>query len=365
MAKINLHLYSGLLDMRSIKTIKVLSLYFDKFYLSGIGSQNNLIKKRSKKIEQIYLSKKKNLLVWYFKNIIFFKNKDIKLINVHSVGALPLGVILKIINSSKLIYDAHELESETNHKSKLYKYFAKLLEIICIRYVDYMFVVSDSISEWYQNKYSIEKPTVIYNSPILKKTLKKNKFRSIFSLKKNQKIFLYQGGIGENRGVELILKSFSKRQCNKSVIIFLGSGPLEYLVKEYSRKFNNIYFHPPVSNNLLLEYTKSADFGFALLENTCLNHDYCLGNKFFEYICSGVPPIVSNLKEMKKFIKLYDCGYYIKSTENSLNNLIDKLIKVDLKNKIKNCEIAATLNCWQVQEKKLKKKYKFILNETS
>lgn len=363
MAKINLHLYSGLLDMRSIKTIKVLNLYFNKFYLSGIGKQNDLIKKKSKKIEQIYLSKKKNLLAWYYKNIIYFKNKNIRLINVHSVGALPLGVILKKINSSKLIYDAHELESETNHKSKINKFIAKLLETIFIKYVDHMFVVSDSISEWYKNEYSIKKPTVIYNSPILRKTLKINKFRSIFKLKKDQKIFLYQGGIGENRGIELILKSFSKRKCNKSVAIFLGSGPLEKLVKEYSRKFNNIFFHPPVRNDLLLEYTKSADFGFALLENTCLNHNYCLGNKFFEYICSGVPPIVSNLKEMKRFVKLHECGYHIKTTVNSLNNLIDKLIKTNIKNKIKNCENAAKQICWQVQEKKLKKNYKFILNE--
>ena len=363
MKKINLHLYSGLLDAKAIKIAKVLNSKFDTFYLSGIGNNKYKLKNKSSKILQIYLSEKKNLLFWYLKNFFFFKKKNIKLINVHSVGALPLGFILKIINSSKLIYDTHELETETSQKSKIKKYIAKLLEIIFIKYVDHVFVVSESISNWYHEKYKIKKPTVIYNSPILKKNLKKNILREKFKLKKNQKIFLYQGGMSKERGVELILEVFSKRNSNNAVVIFMGFGPLKKLVKKLSTKYKNIYYHPPVSREILLDYTASADFGFALLENSCLNHDYCLGNKFFEYICAGVPPIVSNLREMKKFIKFYDCGFSTNSNGKDLNNLIDRLIKINLKTKIRNCKTAAKIHCWQQQEKKLINEYKFILND--
>ena len=75
MSKINLHLYSGLLDVRSIKTIKVLEKKFDEFYLSGIGSKKFFLKNNFSKIKQIYLSSNKNIIFWYIKNIIFFKKK--------------------------------------------------------------------------------------------------------------------------------------------------------------------------------------------------------------------------------------------------------------------------------------------------
>lgn len=189
MNKVNVHLYSGLLDVRSIKTIKVLNRKFDEFYLSGIGSKKFLLKNNFSKIKQIYLSSNKNILFWYIKNLIFFNRKNIKLINVHSVGALPLGVLLKIINSSILIYDTHELESDTSGKSKFYKFVAKLFEVLFIRYVDHTFVVSKSIAKWYQQEYKIKKPTVIYNSPVLKKIIKKDIFRKKFKIKKKQIIF--------------------------------------------------------------------------------------------------------------------------------------------------------------------------------
>ena len=40
------------------------------------------------------------------------------LIHCHDVLVLPLGVIVKLITRAKLIYDAHELESDRNGLSK-------------------------------------------------------------------------------------------------------------------------------------------------------------------------------------------------------------------------------------------------------
>ena len=287
--------------MRSIKTATLFRDKFKNIYLSGIGQNKHKFKNISSKFKQIYLTKNKNIFLWIVKNIYYFRKKKISMINVHSVGALPLGVMLKFINSSILIYDAHELESETNSKSKFYKFIARLIEYFFIKFVDHTFVVSQSISNWYKKKYNVKKPYVIFNTPQYKKISKKNLFRKKFKIKTSQKIFLYQGGLSKGRGISEILKVFSTRHCEKSALVLMGEGPMLKLVKFYANNYSNIFYHPPVSYNSLQYYSSSADFGFSLIQNTCLSHYYCLPNKLFEYCNGGIPPIVSNLKEMKKY----------------------------------------------------------------
>jgi hypothetical protein len=348
--------------MRSIKTANLFKNKFKNIYLSGIGYDKNKFINLSPKFKQIYLSKNKNIFLWYLKNIYFFRKKKISMINVHSVGALPLGVILKLINSSILIYDAHELESETNNKSKFYKFIAKLIEYFFIKFVDHTFVVSASISKWYRRKYNLKKLNVILNAPIYKKIIKKNLFRKKFKIKTEQKIFLYQGGLSKNRGIEEILNVFSKRNCKKSVLVLMGDGPMLKLIHHYSKTYSNIFYHPPVNYNILQKYTSSADFGFSLIKNTCLSHNYCLPNKLFEYCNGAIVPIVSNLKEMKKFVNKYNCGFVINPNEKFINKLVNDIINKQLDEKIKNCNKAIKDNCWQVQENKIIKTYNQIFN---
>ena len=62
---------------------------------------------------------------FFFKGIIFRP----KIIHCHDTMVLPIGVILSLLFNSKLIYDAHELESEKNEQPKL---FSKVMAISCV-----------------------------------------------------------------------------------------------------------------------------------------------------------------------------------------------------------------------------------------
>ena len=53
----------------------------------------------------------------------------------------------------------------------------------------------------------------------------------------------------------------------------------------------------------LLEYTGSADLGSSLIQNTCKSYFYCMPNKLFEYLMTGLPVLVSDMKEMKEFVE--------------------------------------------------------------
>ena len=67
-------------------------------------------------------------------------------------------------------------------------------------------------------------------------------------------IYIYQGLITKQRGVEVILEAFSEIQPRLD-IIFLGFGSAKNKVLEFSSNFCNIHYHPPVPPRELKKYT--------------------------------------------------------------------------------------------------------------
>ena len=64
-------------------------------------------------------------LEWQWKIYSRFKKSPVKYINCHSLPVLPIGVFFKIFKRATLIYDTHELETESigsvGFKRLLYK----------------------------------------------------------------------------------------------------------------------------------------------------------------------------------------------------------------------------------------------------
>ena len=139
----------------------------------------------------------------------------------------------------------------------------------------------------------------------------------------------------------------------------MGYGPLEGLIKESSKEYENIYFHPAVPPDELLDFTSSADFGILFYENNCLNHYYCSPNKMFEYLMAGIPVLVSNLYEMKNLVEQYQIG--IVATSNSVKGFtksIEESLNQDYLRIVENVEKSRKLFCWEEQEKVLLDVYK-------
>ena len=323
-------------------------------------------------------------LEWMTRIFLRYRRKSIKFINCHTLSSLPLGVLFKIFAKSKLIYDAHELETEKEGWVGLRRVIAKILERILIAYADSVIVVSDSIRKWYKNEYHLKEVHLIRNVPYRETRISRDsnvllsgisKFpptyllpprgedggerynlKERFKIENDEILFIYQGVLGSGRGIKILLNAFSKIE-EKKHIVFMGYGVLEDMVKEYENNFSNIHFQPAVKPEEVINYTKSADVGIHLLENTCLNHYYSLPNKVFEYIFSGLPLIVSNFPDMGKLIDDYQCGWKVSVDEKSVVDLIEHISKEDIKEKKNNA-----INCrnnfgWQEEEKKLLKLY--------
>jgi len=288
-----------------------------------------------------------------------YKNSDI--LHCNDLNTLPIGFIIKKFynKNAKIIYDAHEYETEINGLSGIRKTLVKRLEKFLIKYADKIITVSDAIAEEYMRLYGIEKPVLVLNTPPYKKIEKKDIFRKTFKIDQDKTIFLYQGGLSKGRGIEILLETFKAIDDEKSVIIFMGSGPLENAVIEESEEYVNIYLHKVVSFDLLLDYTSSADFGISTIEDSCLSYRYCLPNKMFEYLMAEIPVVVSNLYEMKRLVEDSGIGLVAKeNTPTGLKEAIQKITQLDKEVLQKNIQKVKEVYNWEEQETLLLDVYK-------
>jgi len=342
----------------------------DSKYSYSVGSV-------SKKFLNFYFKKKKgfviinlflNFIIWseiFMKIMIRGLRFKPEIIHCHDWFMLPAATLLKIVFKSKLIYDAHELESECQGMPRSLKLLARTTESILWTKVDVFITVSKSIETWYFDKYGNKKSLIVFNSPqIISESFEvenqdRYNLRKIFSISAGSKIYLYSGRLTSGRGIELILKSFLSINSD-AVLVFLGEGPLSTKIKDLSKKHSNIFHHPSVEHNNVVKVARSADFGLCLIEDASLSDYYCLPNKLFEYAFANLQVIASNLPEIKKIVTEYSLGECINNDVPSLMNLIEvnDSRQVDLKKPLSHDLLEFS---WEKQKHKLIDLYSSIL----
>ena len=310
----------------------------------GISSNNIFSSKKINKFHKNYsvclLTKKLRISrnIKYIFNLIEFSLYIIfyglkirpSLIHCHDTLALLPATILKLILGSKLIYDAHELESNKNMQNIILSKATFLIEKICWIHINILISVSDSIILWYKKKFGFKESILILNSPTISifnsKSLDKNNLRKIFKINKNELIFIYVGDFCLGRGIDLLLDVFSKDNF-KPHIVFLGNGFLEKKIKSFSITNSNIHLHRKVPHNQVVNLIKSADIGICIIENVSLSDYYCLPNKLFEYSFAGLTIIGSDLPEISNYILRNNIGKVCKVNFESINNAIKNIEK--------------------------------------
>jgi glycosyltransferase involved in cell wall biosynthesis len=285
--------------------------------------------------------------------------KNVDFIHCNDAITLHLGLAAKFLKPKvKLIYDSHELGSK-RVGSKLSNLYFFLIEKISLRFVDKTINVSPSIAQWYEDKYKIPRPLIVLNCPPKANAFyKKNIFREKFGISETSKIFLYQGGFSKGRGIPHILEAFKKLDKNKYSVVFMGYGPMDLEIQNASKTYSNIFFHKAVSQNELMDYTSSADWGLVLIENYCLSYNYCLPNKLFECIQAEIPIIASNLLELSNLVSTWKLGVVAEQiNEMGLINAIKKTDSINPHDLLPNLKNAKNLYCWEMQEKVLLSAY--------
>jgi len=273
-----------------------------------------------------------------------------KIIHCHDTLVLPVGCIVKWLTGAKLVYDAHELESNRNGLTRLQGGLTLRVEKLLWRFVDALIIVSPSIERWYQENVGPKPSTVILNSPLFSEGQLQDEdyLRKRFSIPLESKIFIYVGIFGHGRGIDLLIDAFKDSQVS-SHVVFLGYGELSSELRRLAVQHPNIHVHDAVPHSQVVPIVQSADFGLCLVQNVSLSDYYCLPNKLFEYCFAGVPVLASDFPDIRELLMQYGVGECCKLQPEDIRGAVFRLERSQ-----KTFEFASlTPLSWQAQEEKL------------
>lgn len=299
---------------------------------------------------------------FFYRVLVLALRQRPHVVNVHALALLPLGVLLKRIFFARLVYDAHELETEVEGLRGLRQRLSRMVERLCMPAVDLIITVSPMIRDWYRERYCTGNAVAVLNCPTFKDIERRDCLRHELGIAPQLAIYLYQGALCPGRGIELLLEWFEQADDDSVVLVCMGYGELADHIKRVAARCPKIYYFPAVPPERLLEYTASADVGFVLTgidDQLCLNNQFCLPNKLFEYAMAGVPMICSPMREMTALMAEYNIGVVIRDTTSAaLGHAVQQIHAFDRK-ALRQC-LAEFTRCfsWQMQEKVMIEAYR-------
>lgn len=209
----------------------------------------------------------------------------------------------------------------------------------------------------------VKKIDVIRNVPKHSEVLSNtSNIKQRYNISPNEILFVYHGVLNKARGVHILLNLFRTVEIDRH-IVFMGYGPLLQDVKAMESRFKNIHYHLPVKMNEINKIISGADVGIHMIQNTCLNHYYCLPNKIFEYLMANLPIMVKNFPDMAFIVNKYNCGWTINSKFQDILNIINSITLKEINDKKKNTVYAKRDLNWGNEEKILLNIYSELLQK--
>jgi glycosyltransferase involved in cell wall biosynthesis len=241
---------------------------------------------------------------------------------------LPIAARIKKLTGAKLIYDAHELETETYERKGVRQAVARIAEKHLLSTVDVMITVSPSIQAWYGERYPGLPIRLVRNVPERHSgSLISQRLRERFGVPDDALLFVYVGALRWGKGVEPALVAFQDSRVRHH-LVFLGTGPLQPVVEAASRNCSRIHYLSPVPPGDVLSYVSGADVSLCFTDDSCLSRRFSLPNKLFESLVAGVPVLVSPLPDLSAIVAKYNGGWVVERDEVALREFIVDLTVV-------------------------------------
>ncbi|MGH7618434.1 MAG: glycosyltransferase [Gemmatimonadaceae bacterium] len=239
------------------------------------------------------------------------RHHSIACVNAHSLSVLPLCDQIRKSTGAALVYDTHELETETVHSTGIRRLGARVIERRLIPHADAVSVVNEPIADWYRRAYGLPDVTVVRNLPKRAPLSRprSGELRQRVGVGDDALLFIYQGIFAVGRSIPIVLEAF--KGPGRHHLLMIGYGQLDDLVTRAAAENPRIHVLEPVAPEALPAITAEADIGLALIEDICLSYRLCLPNKIFEYMNAGIPSVVSNRPAMTSVVRETGAGWIL------------------------------------------------------
>jgi len=281
-------------------------------------------------------------------------------VHSHDTMVLPSAALIAWWCGAKLVYDAHELESDKNGGTSILAWGIKTIERRFWSRIDLLITVSPSIGDWYLSTFGLKPLAVVLNSPVYAKQLTQNPgsgyLRRRFGSASDEPLCVYVGLLGRGRGLESLMRVFESPH-RRAHLVVVGYGELKEVCEAVARRSTHVHVHDAVPHDELVSLIRDADLGICLIERVSLSDYLCLPNKLFEYIAAGVPVLVSDFPELRRVVETYSCGFVSSEGQNSMEVAISS-VEAKLPPRLPGLPVELT---WATQAKTLVDAYQRMM----
>lgn len=267
------------------------------------------------------------IVLWQPRVYRAYRRQMVSVVAAHNVWVLPLAHRLARQHGAALVYNPHELETETVAMRGIKQHVARMIERRYIREVDLCSTVNESIASWYQEHYAIARPLAVTNVPV-DAPPSAPQLRALLGVRDDDMLYVHTGHLTVGRNISTILKTFARSQVHH--VVFIGDGPLGEEVRRAADRFPNIHWLAPVEPDAVVSYVREADAALCLIEGSHLSLQLSTPNKLFEALASATPVVTTDLVEIKRV--LGDAGErWVLDDVETLGDFIRSTTKEDVR----------------------------------
>jgi glycosyltransferase involved in cell wall biosynthesis len=281
--------------------------------------------------------------------------------HANELNMLPVACEAAKRFDAKVIYDSHEFyTNEDDNASPVWQKTLLSVEGKYIKQADAVTTVCDSIADELQKMYSITRPVVIRNLPLLEDlpiNYKQGRAKS-GTLKVVYSVYLVAPGY--NRGINQIIEAAPYLDRNIHITIRGNTSrearlQIEALIEQYSAA-SQITLASPVDPSEVIRSASYYDVGLVLNRPYCLSFLYSLPTKLFEYLMAGLAVVGFDVPEVRRVISAAQAGLLCESEPRPLAEALNFLAR--------NPDLLATYQCnsrraateeynWETEKQKL------------
>ena len=280
--------------------------------------------------------------------------KDLNLDILHTQSEFSLGLFGKIISRKFNIPYVHTYHTMWEdyvhyinplHSRKLYtKKFARIISRNFVNKASYVIAPSNKTAKYLKYRCKIQKPIAVIPTGIEIKPFDKNNFSDVeknnlkisLGIKKDEKVVLFLGRIGEEKSLDVVLKNMTEvfKKYKNCKLLIVGDGPSKKNIEDLAKNLNiddKTIFTGFIDWNLVPKYYSIADI-FVNASKTETQ-----GLTFIEAMAASVPIIARYAPNLAEYIHSNENGILIKKDEELAASILNILTNETLKdNLIKN-----------------------------
>ncbi len=241
---------------------------------------------------------------------------DADLIHSHDMYGLGAGAYLvrelaRRAMTPAWIHDAHEYTRGATNISRNLQHQAMKQHHRFIREPDGLITVSDMIADNLVAEDSLEiRPTVVLNAPRKNTGRSDDDIRSSIGLGDDVPLIVYSGSIAsKQRGVATLIEAMADMPDVHVAVICNRQVAFDQLRDIAAAKgvADRLHQHDYVPIDEVTNFLRTATLGCHPMLHFG-NGEVAMPNKLFEYIHSGIPLLVSDVKSMAAFVRSHEIG---------------------------------------------------------